>query len=303
MEAITRTSGAGDFARARSLWSIPCSASARTRPAARARRRGRACRRRRARACSPQLAPGPRCAASHRRARAGWRCGAPGSSRRGRPPAAAMLRGRRAPPLPFRLPEGRRAAAARCAAPPRAIASRSARTAALSPSSGPSTRLRASLSSSSRHAQLALERRRALRARAPRATHSPPAGPVARPLLEEPRVVDRARDLVRDDRDEPLLVLAEGPLHRALDREDADQLVAHEQRNRELALGVRKPRHRHGVAELLASPGLHHLPPLRRDIRAHAGRDCRRAAASAASATTPITPVPTRTRPPIACFS
>ena len=60
-------------------------------------------------------------------------------------------------------------------------------------------------------------------------------------LLVELRVVDRAGDLVGDDRDEPAIVLAEASAARALDREDADQLVADQQRDRDLALGVGSP--------------------------------------------------------------
>ena len=75
-------------------------------------------------------------------------------------------------------------------------------------------------------AQLALERRRSLGdARFERCVGRLQGLGRARRLLVEPRVVDGARDLVGDDRDEPALVLAERAPHRALDREHADQIV------------------------------------------------------------------------------
>ena len=176
--------------------------------------------------------------------------------------------GGRAPPPPFRLPEDPRGAAARATAASLAMASRRARTAALSPSNGPSTRLRASLRSSSatRSSRSSAAVRSATRASS-EALAACRASAVRVPLLVEPRVVDRARDLVGDDRDELALVLAEGAPHRALDREHADQLVAHQQRNGDLALRVGQAGDGNGVAELLAATGLHHLPPLRRGVR------------------------------------
>ncbi len=66
---------------------------------------------------------------------------------------------------------------------------------------------------------------------------------------------------------EPAVVLVERLRHGALDREHADQLVADQQRDRDLALGVGESGNGHGVAELGAAAGLDHLPALRRRIR------------------------------------
>src|SRR5262245_50323669 len=95
-----------------------------------------------------------------------------------------------------------------------------------------------------RHAQLTLQLRRAL-------AHALLERLVRLlKLREKTRAPDRARRLVRDDRNEILVVLRERARHRSLDREDADELVAHEERDRDLALGVRKPRHGNVVAQL-----------------------------------------------------
>ena len=79
-------------------------------------------------------------------------------------------------------------------------------------------------------------------------------------------VTDGARDLVRDDRHQVAVVFVERLPHGALDREDSNQFVADEERNRDLALCVRQAGDRHGVADLHSAPRLHHLTALRRGV-------------------------------------
>ena len=86
-------------------------------------------------------------------------------------------------------------------------------------------------------------------------------GPV--PLVIELRVANGARDLVGHDRDQRTFVIAEGAPDRGLDREDADELVADQQRHRELALGVGEPGNRNRVAEFRGPVGLEQLASLR----------------------------------------
>ena len=118
-------------------------------------------------------------------------------------------------------------------------------------------------------AQLALERRRPFRdARFERRIGGLQRLRGAPPLVVELRVADRAGDLVRDDRHQAAIVLVECLPHRALDREHADELVANEERDRDLALRVGQARHRHDVADFRAAAGLHHLAPLRRGVGA-----------------------------------
>ena len=120
-----------------------------------------------------------------------------------------------------------------------------------------------------RDAQLALQRSRSLRhAHLERRVHrlQLAGGPPA--LFVELRVVDRAGDMVGDDRDQVAVVLGEGPLHRTLNREHADQLIADEQRDGELALRIRQTGNRNGVCELGGTARLHHLLALRRRVGA-----------------------------------
>ena len=116
-------------------------------------------------------------------------------------------------------------------------------------------------------AQLTLERCRPLRdARFERRVRRLQGLGRALLLLVEARVVDRARDLVGDNRDESAIVLAEGVPHRALDREHADQIGPNQQRNGDLALRVGQPGDGHRVSKLLAPTGLHHLASLCRGV-------------------------------------
>ena len=118
-------------------------------------------------------------------------------------------------------------------------------------------------------AQLALERRRAFRdARFERRIGCLQRVGGAPPLVVQLRVTDRARDLARNDRHQVAIVLVKRLAHRALDREHPHELVADEEWNGNLALGVRQARDRHDIADFRSAAGLHHLPPLRRGVRA-----------------------------------
>ena len=118
-----------------------------------------------------------------------------------------------------------------------------------------------------RDAQFALERRRAFRhADLERCVRRLQGNGRLRALFEELRVVDGNRNLIGHNRHEAPLMGAERPLHRTLDRKHTDQLVAREQWNRELTLGVRKPGHGR-LAQFLTAPRFHHLAPLRRRVR------------------------------------
>ena len=119
------------------------------------------------------------------------------------------------------------------------------------------------------NAQLALERRRSLRdPRLERRVRRLQRVGGAPPFLVEPRVVNRARDLVGDDQEQAATMLAERALHGALDREDPDQFVPDQQRDGDLALGIVQAGNRNRVAKLLATARLHHLPSLRRGVGA-----------------------------------
>jgi hypothetical protein len=118
------------------------------------------------------------------------------------------------------------------------------------------------------HTQLTLERRRPFRdARFERRIGCLQRVGRAQPLVVQLRVADRARDLVRDDRDQAAIVLVKGSRLRTLDREHSNQFVANQQRNRDLALRVGQTRDRYGVANVRAAAGFHHLPPLCRRVR------------------------------------
>ena len=87
-------------------------------------------------------------------------------------------------------------------------------------------------------------------------------------LFVQPRIVDRTRNLVGDDRHEVALMLAKRARHGTFDREHADQVVADEQRNGDLALRVGESGHRDRLSELCLSAGFFHLAPLCRSVRA-----------------------------------
>src|SRR4029434_2752243 len=87
-------------------------------------------------------------------------------------------------------------------------------------------------------------------------------------LLVQPGIVDRTRDLVGDDGHEVSIVVPEGAWDGTLDREHPDQIVANEQRNGDLTLGVGKTRHRDRVSQLRLSTRLLHLAPLCRGVGA-----------------------------------
>ena len=87
-------------------------------------------------------------------------------------------------------------------------------------------------------------------------------------LFVQPCIVDRTRNLVGDYRHEVALMLAKRAWHRTFDREHADQIVADEQRNGDLALRVGESGHPDRLSKLCMPVGSFHLAPLCRRVRA-----------------------------------
>src|SRR5688572_2851127 len=86
----------------------------------------------------------------------------------------------------------------------------------------------------------------------------------------EPRFVDRARRLIREDRDEHFVAFFERARLRALDAEDADESILDEERDAELALDVREAREPRAIAAAAhALADCAHVRELRADT-AHA---------------------------------
>ena len=124
-------------------------------------------------------------------------------------------------------------------------------------------------------AQLALERRRPLRdARFERRVGLLQRLGGAPSLLVEPRVVDRARDLVGDDRHQAALVLAERARH-GLSIENTP--ISSSRMSSGMAIwlsALGRPGTGIGVAELRAAAGLHHLRAAAPRRRRAAARGC-----------------------------
>ena len=88
------------------------------------------------------------------------------------------------------------------------------------------------------------------------------------PLRVEPCVVNRARNLVRNDGHEVTLMLTKRARHGTLDREHADEIVADEQWNGDLAFRVREARNGDRLSELRTPTSLFHLASLSRSVGA-----------------------------------
>ena len=120
-----------------------------------------------------------------------------------------------------------------------------------------------------RDAQLALERRRPFRdPRFERRIGGLQRLRRAPALVVELCVPDRAGDLIGDDRHQAAIVRIECLPNRALDRKHSHQLVANEEGDGDLALGVGQTGHRHDVADFRGASRLHHLAALRRGVGA-----------------------------------